>query len=154
MIKNIDCFLKKEITALYKILVHEDCYSDELTDTYIIECSDNSYVQILIDGDVVIRKMESVTDYVVLGEYDVRRSNFELGSCNSILNNTVINTVETYVNGDSYLFGIRFLDVQKQYIAGFTLGFDEIKLIDEAEFETMLAAYTNTEAGVKKQLIN
>ncbi|WP_330444247.1 hypothetical protein [Flavobacterium sp. C4GT6] len=154
MIKNIDCFLKKEITALYKISVYEDGYNDELTDTYIIECSDNSYIQILIEGDVVIRKMESVTDYVVLGEYDVKRSNFELVFCNSILNNTVIDAIETYVNGDSYLFGIRFLDAQKQYIAGFTLGFDEIKLIDETEFETMLTTYTKTEAGVIKQLIN
>lgn len=154
MIKNIDCFLKKEITALYKILVHEDGYNDELTDTYIIACSDNSYLQILIEEDVVVRKMESVTDYVVLGEYDIKESNFELISCNSILNNTVINTVETYVNGDSYLFAIRFLDAQKQYIAGFTLGFDEIQLIDETEFETMLTNYTKTEAGVKKQLIS
>lgn len=44
MIKNIDCFLKKEITSLYKILVQEDGYNEELNDTYVIEFTDNSYV--------------------------------------------------------------------------------------------------------------
>ena len=152
MIKNIDSFLKKGITSLYKILVHPDNY--ELTDTFIIEFTDNSYVQILIDGEVVIRKMKSIIDYVILGEYDIKESNFELVFCNSILSNSVIDAVETYLHGESYLFGIRFLDAQKQYIAGFTLGFDEIQLIDVTEFETMLTTYIKTEAGVIKQLIN
>lgn len=131
----------KGIKSISRINVLEDeTEYIHLDDTFILHTSEGLLIQILIDYEILIYKLNSEKEIIVLGEYDLPNCKITLEQV-SEFHPRPIDSIYNYTAGESYNFGSKFLNASGNFIFGFCYGFDEVILIDETEFNKMVDTY-------------
>lgn len=107
-------------------------------DTVVFETDKGELYQLLINYDLSVKKKQSLNELEIIGEYsncDVRTKivlKFEEATTIKNIFNYTLNT---------YHFASKFTDETNDFTFGISFGFDELKLIDNAEFDEMLLRY-------------
>jgi len=109
-----------------------------LDDTFILQTTNGSLIQILIDYKIFVYKLESEQEIIILGEYDLPNCKITIENIYESQQPQTINSIYSYTYGESYNFGSKFLNALGNFIFGFCYGFDELILIDKSEFNTLI----------------
>lgn len=137
---NLDFLNNKTVINIYNISICEKKFSYSLSDSLVLKLIDNSLVQILIDYDIKVYQLSSIEELIILGDYDLKSGEIQLLEISEIMNTQKITTIYNYLQS-TYQFGSKFLSTNNEFIFGFCFGWDEIILLDEKDFITMLNSY-------------
>ncbi|MEL1244403.1 hypothetical protein AAEO56_09040 [Flavobacterium sp. DGU11] len=138
--KDLFLFKGKIFTAIYTITVIEDGNEFVQDNTLLFECSDGTFLQILVDHILESHELLTLDKIVIKGDY-------EMQNCKIITNvfknlpGVAVDRIYNYFQGKYYHFGSKFIDPDGQYIFGICYGFDELVLLDEMDFKDMLSKY-------------
>ncbi len=138
--KDLKFFLNKCVKFIYKILIIEEGVESDLSDTFVLQLNDDSLIQIIIDYEMFVYELPKKDNIIILGDYDLKKSTTKLILIKEIDGNQEIKSIYNYKQS-TYHFGSKFLTIDNQFIFGFCFGWDEITLINEKKFISMLELY-------------
>lgn len=137
---NLDFLLNKKIKSIHAISINENDTVYVLSDTLVLTLDDDSLVQIVMDYDIKVYPLSSLEKVILLGDYDLQNSQISLVNTSKTTDNQNIKVIYNY-SQSTYHFGSKFLNANHEFIFGFSFGWDEIMLVNEETFHTMLNSY-------------
>ncbi|MFH6944744.1 hypothetical protein [Flavobacterium sp. FlaQc-50] len=137
---NLDFLLNKKINSIHAISINENDTVYVLSDTLVLTLDDDSLVQIVMDYDIKVYPLSSLEKVILLGDYDLQNSQISLVEISKINDNQKITAIYNY-SQSTYHFGSKFLNANHEFLFGFCFGWDEIMLVNEETFHTMLNSY-------------
>lgn len=131
----------KNIKSISNLIVIEDSTEYLPSDTFILETDKGDLIQVLIDYEVLVYNLQAKEKIIVLGEYNKKRCEVLIKKIKEFKTQT-IHSIYNYKHKQHYNFGSKFLNETGDFIFGFCYGFDEIILLNENDFDSMLINYT------------
>lgn len=139
---SLDILKNKTVIKIYKISINENNSLYNLSDTLLLKLVDGSFFQIVVDYDIKVYPLSSIEKLVILGDYDLKNIEIELVEISEVVDSQKIIAIYDY-SQSTYHFGSKFLNAENEFIFGFCFGWDEIILLNEKDFITMLNSYEN-----------
>jgi hypothetical protein len=149
---NFKYLLDKDILSVNRVVIIEDGIEYEKDDTIILKLSNNEFIQILADYDVIIYRLDNISHIKIIGEFEP-----DTIKLMELMNVSKFNVhlIKNYIlNPYNKLYiGSEFLNSQGVFIFGFTYTEDEVNLIFSRERLSKVLQQSLSENGFSTLVI-